>query len=51
MTAIVPFPRVVVIVMIIVGFVAARECEGGDADEEGDAKDVFYSMVHIAGFT
>jgi hypothetical protein len=45
-TATVPFARVVVIMVIIVFFVAARQCKGGYADEEGYAEDVFYRMFH-----
>ena len=50
MTAIIPFPRVVVVVIIVVGFIAACQGEGCYADEKGQAEDVFYSVFHDAVF-
>ena len=48
--AAVPLARMVVMVVIVVFFVAARQCEGGYADEEGYAEDVFYRVFHDDAF-
>ena len=51
MTPVVPAAGMVMVVIIVVGFIAAREREGGNADEEGYAKNVFYSKFHDAAFS
>lgn len=51
MMPVVPAARMVMVVIIVVGFIAAREREGGNADEEGYAKKIFYSMFHDAAFS
>ena len=46
MASVVPFPCMMVIVVIIMGFVAARQCHGGYAYEEEHAKRVLDVIFH-----
>lgn len=48
MVVIVPFTRVVVVVIIVMGFVTAWQRENHGSDQKGRAEKVFYFLFHDA---
>ncbi len=48
--AIVPSPGMMIITMIIMGLVAARQSEAHDEEKEPDANQILYSVFHVRWF-
>ena len=46
MMATIPVPGMMVIMVIIMRFVAAGQCQGSDGHEEDFTENVFYSVFH-----
>ena len=50
MMAIVPSPGMMVITMIIMGLVTARQGEAHDEEKEPDANEILYAVFHVRWF-